>query len=131
MRLLLDSHFVVWLTTQRSRLTAAELAFLIDPETELHVSAVSIWEIRVKWNSYFVSGRRKGPCDPAQLLILVEQLDIETCPLMPNQAAAELAVPVAHKDPFDELLLVHAQELGMKLLTRDKKLLGHPQAFIV
>jgi PIN domain nuclease of toxin-antitoxin system len=45
-----------------------------------------------------------------------------------RHAAAELAQPLAHKDPFDELLLVQAQEEGMCLLTRDTKLIGHPFA---
>ena len=44
-------------------------------------------------------------------------------------AAAELAQPLGHKDPFDEWLLVQAQEEGMRLLTRDAKLTGHPLAF--
>ena len=34
--------------------------------------------------------------------------------------------PLPHKDPFDEMLLVHAHRLGARLMTRDRKLLGHP-----
>jgi PIN domain nuclease of toxin-antitoxin system len=127
MRLLLDTHFAVWLATQRDRLKEAELALLIDPDNELWVSSVSIWEIRLKWNSYFKSGSQKGPVDPTQLLALIEKLEIELLPLLPSQAATALSSPAAHKDPFDELLLVHAQELGLKLLTRDRKLQDHPQ----
>jgi PIN domain nuclease of toxin-antitoxin system len=127
MRLLLDTHFAVWLATQRDRLKQTELALLINPENELWVSSVSIWEIRLKWNSYFKSGSRKGPIDPSELLALIEKLEIDLLPLLPSQAAATLISPTAHKDPFDELLLVHAQELGLKLLTRDRRLLRHPQ----
>jgi PIN domain nuclease of toxin-antitoxin system len=39
-----------------------------------------------------------------------------------------LVQTLGHKDPFDELLLVQAQEEGMRLLTRDAKLVGHPYA---
>lgn len=41
-------------------------------------------------------------------------------------AARALETPLAHKDPFDELLLVQAQEEGLKLLTVDRHLVGHP-----
>jgi PIN domain nuclease of toxin-antitoxin system len=127
MRLLLDTHFAVWLAAQRDRLKQTELALLMNPDNELWVSSVSIWEIRLKWNSYFKSGSRKGPIDPSQLLALIEKLEIDLLPLLPSQAAATLISPTSHKDPFDELLLVHAQELGLKLLTRDRKLENHPQ----
>jgi PIN domain nuclease of toxin-antitoxin system len=54
----------------------------------------------------------------------------EILPLTAHHAAAELADPIPHKDPFDELLLVQAQEEGMRLLTRDTKLEGHPLAVL-
>jgi PIN domain nuclease of toxin-antitoxin system len=49
-------------------------------------------------------------------------------PLTAHHAAAHLNFPLKHKDPFDELLLVQAQEEVMRLLTRDSKLAGHPFA---
>ena len=39
--------------------------------------------------------------------------------------------PILHKDPFDELLLVQAQEEGLKLLTMDRQIIGHPLATTV
>lgn len=47
-------------------------------------------------------------------------------PLTPQHAATELVPGLGHKDPFDELLLVQAQVEGLRLLTRDSKLLDHP-----
>ena len=41
-------------------------------------------------------------------------------------AARRLEVPIAHRDPFDELLLVQAQDESLKLLTMDRPLVGHP-----
>ena len=49
-------------------------------------------------------------------------------PLTVRHAAAKLVQPLGHKDPFDELLLVQAQEEGMRFLTRDAKLADHPFA---
>jgi PIN domain nuclease of toxin-antitoxin system len=45
-----------------------------------------------------------------------------------DAAAASLSGPIDHSDPFDELLHSHAQQLQMRLLTRDEKLAGHPLA---
>ncbi len=52
----------------------------------------------------------------------------ELLPLTIDHAAAGLVRSLGHKDPFDELLLVQAQEERMRLLTRDAKLIGHPCA---
>ena len=48
-----------------------------------------------------------------------------------RHAASALEVPLDHKDPFDELLLVQAQEEGLRLLTVDRRLVGHPLAVTV
>ncbi len=50
--------------------------------------------------------------------------------LTPDQAAASLKHPTPHRDPFDEILLIQAQELGVRLLTRDRLLIGHPLALM-
>ncbi len=49
-------------------------------------------------------------------------------PLTPDHAITPLDTPLAHTDPFDELLLVQAQVEGLRFLTRDSKLLDHPLA---
>ncbi len=52
----------------------------------------------------------------------------EFLPLTLRHAAAVLTHPLEHKDPFDGLLLVQAQEEGLRLLTRDERLVEHPLA---
>ncbi len=95
-------------------------------DTALVLSAVAVWELRLKWHSLHISGARKGPVDPASIVAFAEAMDWELLPLTARHAAAGLSQPLGHKDPFDELLLVQAQEEGMRLLTRDAKLAGHP-----
>ncbi len=63
------------------------------------------------------------------MLDLVQALGIAVEPLSAEICASALSTPIAHKDPFDDLLLTIAQETGRKLLTRDEKLRGHPLAF--
>ena len=126
MKLLLDTHIAVWLALADERLTGPERSLLLDPATQIAFSAVSIWELRLKWNSFYGSGQRKGPASPDNMLAVLRRAGYLELPLTASHAAIELTPPLSHKDPFDELLLVQAQEEGCKLFTRDARLAGHP-----
>jgi PIN domain nuclease of toxin-antitoxin system len=128
LRILLDTHFAVWLAIEEDRLSAREVEFLADPGTTALFSAISIWELRLKWNRFHQSGDRKGPASPETIHAVLLDSAFEELPLYPRNAAAELAHPMAHRDPFDEMLLVQAQENGLRLFTRDARLLEHPLA---
>jgi PIN domain nuclease of toxin-antitoxin system len=129
LRLLLDTHIILWFATERDRLTPGELGAILEPNSDLAVSSVSIWELRIKWGRRYRSGDRKGPTDPSGLLVALREFGLTVLPLSAEHAAAALAIPLAHGDPFDDLLLTIAQETGRKLLTRDENLRGHPFAF--
>jgi PIN domain nuclease of toxin-antitoxin system len=126
---LLDTHFAVWLALEPEILTVGERDLIADADSLLYVSAVSLWELRIKWNRKFKSGDRKGPGDPQDIWGTLALLGVEALPLTPQHACVSLNAPTENKDPFDEQLLVHAQELGMQLLTRDAMLINHPLAF--
>lgn len=129
MRLLLDTHIAVWAALDPDALTEAERRWMATPGTSLVLSAVSVWELRLKWHSLHISGARKGPVPPSAVVAFGMAMNWELLPLTAHHAAATLAQPLMHKDPFDELLLVQAQEEGMRSLTRDGKLAGHSSAF--
>lgn len=126
MRLLLDTHMALWAAVDPGALTEGERELL--GSAALVLSAVAVWELRLKWQSFHVSGTRKGRIDPGAIVAFGSAVGWELLPLTARHAAAELVEPLGHKDPFDELLLVQAQEEGMRLLTRDSKLVGHPVA---
>ena len=84
--------------------------------------------MRLKFQSFERSGKPKSPFDPNAVLDLLEDQDIVFLPLTPSHAARALETPLPHKDPFDEMLLVQAQEEGLKLLTVDRQITGHPLA---
>ena len=128
MRLLLDTHIVVWTALDPKALSEIERKWMADADGPLVLSAVAVWELRLKWHSFHITGGRKGPVDPASVVAFAAAMDWEFLPLTARHAAAILARPLEHKDPFDELLLVQAQEEGMRLLTRDAKLDDHPSA---
>jgi PIN domain nuclease of toxin-antitoxin system len=126
LRLLLDTHIAIWAALDPGTLTSAERQRMANSARPLVLSAVAIWELRLKWHSFHISGMRKGPADPAIVVAFAVAMNWELLPLTARHAAASLLQKLDHKDPFDELLLVQAQEEGMRLLTRDAKLVGHP-----
>jgi PIN domain nuclease of toxin-antitoxin system len=126
-KLLLDTHYVFGLAGSPGTLSKQEVRFLDEYAEPFVISSVSIWEIRLKWHSFHASGERKGPVSPSQVLDILSIDPIaEFLPLTAGHAAAVLDVALAQRDPFDDLLLVQAQVEGFKLLTRDRKLIGHP-----
>jgi PIN domain nuclease of toxin-antitoxin system len=127
-RLLLDTRILVWVTEESGTLTQRERLLLEAPGLDILCSVVSLWELRLKWNGTTADGGRKGPLAPETLLEVARRAGWTLLPLLPEHAVTVLDVPVAHKDPFDELLLVQAQVEGLRLLTRDAKLRDHPLA---
>jgi PIN domain nuclease of toxin-antitoxin system len=124
---LLDTHYVFGLAGSPGAISLAERRFLDAYAERVVVSAVSIWEVRLKWNVFHKSGARKGPLSPEDVLeILSTDQIVQFLVLSPDHAAAKLEVPLGHRDPFDELLLAQAQVEGIKLLSRDRRLVGHP-----
>ncbi len=95
------------------------------------MSAVSIWEMRLKYQSRYSSGDRKSRFSPDDVVDTLEQQNITFLPMTMRHAAKALNAPLAHRDPFDEMLLVQAQEEGLRLLTRDRALSDHPLAVAV
>jgi PIN domain nuclease of toxin-antitoxin system len=129
LRLLLDSHYCLWLTLRRDRLRVPEFDALIDPNNDLAFSSISIWELRIKWDRRYVSGERRLDASPNDVLDGLRAVRLAVVDLTAELAAAPLRTPIPHGDPFDALLLAIAQETDRKLFTRDERLRGHPQAF--
>ena len=130
MRLLLDTQIVQMIALDRSRLTAAERRILERSGDDINVSAVSLWEMRSKWQSFYRSGQRKGQADPEVIVGLLAQGDFKyvALPLVFAHCVAMLDAPLDHHDSFDRLLLAQAQVEGLRLLTRDAALEAHPLA---
>lgn len=108
--------------------SGADSRFIADPDARFFVSVVSIWEMRLKYHARHPSGARKSRFDPEDAVAALKEQDVTFLPMTILHAARPLETPLAHRDPFDELLLVTAQEEGLKLLTVDRQLAGHPLA---
>ena len=128
MRVLLDTSYLFDFMDRPGMFLASERRVLAARGTDFYVSAVSIWEMRLKHNARHRSGERKSRFSPEDVVAALQDQDITFLPMTMRHAASELETTLDHKDPFDELLLVQAQEEGLRLLTVDRRLVEHPLA---
>ena len=116
MTLLLDTHALLWFLTNDSSLSPQARGAIEDPANVTHVSAVSVWEVAIK----FALGKLKLPASYAD--IFPRQLELNGFALLsitPAHCTTLLTLPFHHRDPFDRLLLAQAKAEGMTLVTDD------------
>ncbi|WP_236697540.1 type II toxin-antitoxin system VapC family toxin [Sphingomonas sp. Leaf357] len=125
---MLDTHFLVWMATMPHKITKRELDALAKRDGDLIVSAIAIWELRMKWHAYEPKRRDKDSISADAGLGFAQANGFVLAPLDPSDCVIQVVPPIPHRDPFDEMLLAHAQRLDARLMTRDRKLRGHPLA---
>ncbi len=113
MRLLLDTHVLLWSVLDSRQLTAATRHGLADAEV-VYVSASSLWEIAIKTRLGKMSG------DPADFAASIQSSGFLALPVTATHAAAAAKLPGHHGDPFDRLLLAQAFQEPLRLVTADK-----------
>jgi PIN domain nuclease of toxin-antitoxin system len=117
MRVLLDTHLLLWSLAAPERLSKA--ARRIVDEAEVHVSAASIWEISIKVSI----GKMRG--NPQEIVGAIEAAGFAHLPVTSVHAAAVANLAPVHKDPFDRMLVAQALSEPMILLTNDSVLAGY------
>lgn len=115
MKLLADSHILLWAAISPGKLSAAARALLLDPENELYFSAANIWEIAIK-NAL---GRADFQIDAASLHQGLLENGYKELPVMSTHGIAAAGLPPIHKDPFDRILIAQAATEQMLFLTSD------------
>jgi PIN domain nuclease of toxin-antitoxin system len=113
MKILLDTHILLWWLGAASELPAAAQSLIADPENTIFVSAVSLWEIWLKESL----GKLRLPPDFEDQL---EAEGFESLPLTASHARAVARLPWLHRDPFDRMLIAQAQSAGLRLLSADR-----------
>ena len=121
MKLLLDTHALLWSIIEPDRLSPEARSAITDPASQVVVSAVSFWEISIKTA---LGKLRLEEVTPEQLVDFAQQQGFELLPLDPRLAASFSRLPVApqHRDPFDRMLVWQAISLGYTLVSRDRKI---------
>lgn len=121
MRLLLDTHVLLWALGAPHRLPASVRSVLVDRRTLLLVSAASAFEIATK--------HRLGRLPEASALVhhfdqQVERLGADQLPISAQHAIAAGSLDWSHRDPFDRMLAAQAMSDGLELVTADPVLSG-------
>jgi PIN domain nuclease of toxin-antitoxin system len=114
MRVLLDTHLLLWALGSPSKLPAAARKLIDD--ANVYVSAATIWEVSIK------AALGKLSADPREVLAALEPAGFLELPVTGAHAARVVDLPAIHRDPFDRLLIAQALTEPMRLLTNDAAL---------
>jgi len=122
MKLLLDTHLLLWAAGEPERLSSSALALLNDAGNELLFSTASLWEIAIKHrlgrSDFQVSARllRRGLLDNGYSEV----------PILSDHVVVTEDLPPIHKDPFGRVLVAQATVEGVSLLTSDPLVAQYP-----
>jgi PIN domain nuclease of toxin-antitoxin system len=122
LRLLLDTHLLLWSAGQPDRLSAEARSLLQDPGNDLVFSVASLWEITIKRGL----GRADFRVEPRVLRRGLRDHGYVELAIAADHALAVDLLPPLHKDPFDRLLLAQAVMEGITLLTADPLVARYP-----
>lgn len=115
MKLLLDTHLLLWAAGESSKLPPTARAMIEDRAHQLIFSAASLWEIAIKQ----ALGRSDFRADPALLRRGLLDNGYTELAITGRHAVAVVGLPPLHKDPFDRMLIAQAIADGLLLLTVD------------
>jgi len=116
MKVLVDSHLLVWLAAVSGKLPVAAREIIEDPKHEIFFSSASIWELTIKYSS----GKSGMTLPPSLLQRELLDNDFKELPITASHALAIETLPWIHKDPFDRMLIAQSLTEGMLLLTSDE-----------
>jgi len=116
-RLLLDSHALIWWLENSPRLSAAARAGVADPTNEVLVSAASAWEIETKFRLGKLPGLAPMLVDLART---VAEEGFETLPITFQHGALAGRLDGEHRDPFDRMLIAQALVDDLVLVSNER-----------
>jgi PIN domain nuclease of toxin-antitoxin system len=122
MKLLLDTHLLLWASTASDRLTQRAQARLEDEDAEVLFSAANIWEVAIK----SALGKPSFQVDAAVLRRALLENGYAEIAITGVHASQVATLPPLHRDPFDRILIAQAAEEGAILLTVDRTIAQYP-----
>jgi PIN domain nuclease of toxin-antitoxin system len=116
MRLLLDTHSLIWYVDQDHLLSAAAHAAITDPKKELLLSAATVWEIAIK-----VGLKKLTLSLPYRQWMqqAIADLGLSVLPITIDYADVQAALPWHHRDPFDRLIIAQALTEKVPIVSAD------------
>lgn len=119
MRLLLDTHVLLWLRNEPRRIRPDLLALLGSRDNDVFVSLITGWEIAIK----VASGKLRVGGEPRIWFeTALSQSGLQLIAILPDHLFRAAALPLYHRDPFDRALVAQAQTETLSLITHDAEL---------
>jgi PIN domain nuclease of toxin-antitoxin system len=118
LRILLDTHVLLWWLARDPALGSRAGSALADEQAELFVSAATVWEIAIKR----AAGKLETPDD---LGVILRSSAMRELAVTWSHAALAGALPRLHDDPFDRMLVAQAQAEELTLVTADRMVLRY------
>jgi PIN domain nuclease of toxin-antitoxin system len=123
MKLLLDTHIWLWIAFEPSRIAPRVRDVLANPENELWLSPISVWELTLLCRK----GRfRVSPDVPSWVAKTIHELHLTEAPLTVEVALAVSALKLLHNDPADGFIAATAKAFELTLVTADEQLARLP-----
>jgi len=122
MKLLLDTHLLLWAAGEPRRLSRQARTLIDNPENEILFSAASLWEVAIKRGL----GREDFKVDARLLRRGLLDNGYNELPIISGHVVATESLPLLHKDPFDRILVAQATVEGVTLLTVDSLVAQYP-----
>ncbi len=123
MRLLLDTHIFLWFISGDTRLSNYLRESIRDPDNEVYLSVVSLWETIIKYQL----GRLPLPEPPASYVPKQRDRHRIASLALDEASVAQLAtLPALHRDPFDRMLVCQALQQRLTLASVDPAVRAYP-----
>ena len=118
-RALLDTHALLWLLSNDSRLLKRWIEIVEDRSNTIYLSIASLWEIAIKTST----GKLELPAPFADLILQnhIEHRGVILLPIIPLHLIELERLPYHHRDPFDRLIISQAIVEGLPVITTDPK----------
>jgi PIN domain nuclease of toxin-antitoxin system len=120
-KLLLDTHVLLWSLLAQKQLSPVAVNALADDANEVLISVVSAWEIEIK------AAKGKLPL-PVTMEEALSKQRFKVLPVTLRHVLAVELLPAQHRDPFDRMLIAQAQTEGLTLVTSDRLMQRYPVA---
>jgi len=122
MRLLLDTHVLIWALLEPHKLSKEARATIQAPMNDVYFSAASIWEIAIKAQL----GRVTFQATPEDVVQIAKDSGFLELRIAAVEAVGVAKLPLHDRDPFDRLLIAQALAMPATLVTHDRQLTKYP-----
>lgn len=120
MKGLLDTHVFLWAVFSPEKLSASARSLIQDANNSLFISTISFWEISLK---YGMGKLELQGCSPEELPEVASAMQLELLHPSAEELASFHRLPrVAHKDPFDRLIIWQALQKQLQFVSKDQRL---------